>query len=117
MHVAASNPEFLHTSEVSEEAVAREKAVFISLNEEKMKGKPAEIVEKMVAGRIQKFLAEASLVEQSFVKNPELTVGALAKKAGAEIVSFIRYGVGEGIDKGEVDFAAEVAAQLAASKQ
>ena len=117
MHVAASNPEFLHTSEVSEEAVAREKAVFISLNEEKMKGKPAEIVEKMVAGRIQKFLAEASLVEQPFVKNPELTVGALAKKAGAEIVSFIRYGVGEGIDKGEVDFAAEVAAQLAASKQ
>jgi elongation factor Ts len=117
MHVAASNPEFLHTSEVSEEAVAREKAVFISLNEEKMKGKPAEIVEKMVAGRIQKFLAEASLVEQPFVKDPELTVGALAKKAGAEIVSFIRYGVGEGIDKGEVDFAAEVAAQLAASKQ
>jgi elongation factor Ts len=117
MHVAASNPEFLHTSEVSEEAVAREKAVFISLNEEKMKGKPAEIVEKMVSGRIQKFLAEASLVEQPFVKNPELTVGALAKKAGAEIVSFIRYGVGEGIDKGEVDFAAEVAAQLAASKQ
>jgi elongation factor Ts len=117
MHVAASNPEFLHTSEVSEEAVAREKAVFISLNEEKMKGKPAEIVEKMVAGRIQKFLAEASLVEQPFVKDPELTVGALAKKAGAEIVSFIRYGVGEGIDKGEVDFAAEVAAQLAASQQ
>ncbi|MFT5781929.1 MAG: elongation factor Ts [Pseudomonas sp.] len=117
MHVAASNPEFLHTSEVSEEAVAREKAVFISLNEEKMKGKPAEIVEKMVSGRIQKFLAEASLVEQPFVKNPELTIGALAKKAGAEIVSFVRYGVGEGIDKGEVDFAAEVAAQLAASKQ
>jgi elongation factor Ts len=117
MHVAASNPEFLHPSQVSEEAVAREKAVFISLNEEKMKGKPAEIVEKMVAGRIQKFLAEASLVEQSFVKDPEVTVGALAKKAGAEIVSFIRYGVGEGIDKGEVDFAAEVAAQLAASQQ
>lgn len=117
MHVAASNPEFLHTSEVSEEAVAREKAVFMSLNEDKMKGKPAEIVEKMIAGRIQKFLAEASLVEQPFVKNPELTVGALAKKAGAEIVSFIRYGVGEGIDKGEVDFAAEVAAQLAASQQ
>ncbi|MES2817867.1 MAG: translation elongation factor Ts [Pseudomonadota bacterium] len=118
MHVAASNPEFLHTSEVSEDAIAREKAVFMSLNEEKMKGKPAEIVEKMVAGRIQKFLAEASLVEQPFVKNPELTVGALAKKAGAEIISFVRYGVGEGIDKGEeVDFAAEVAAQLAASKQ
>lgn len=117
MHVAAANPEFLLPSEVSEEAIAREKAVFISLNEEKMKGKPDEIVEKMVAGRIQKFLAEASLVEQAFVKDPEIKVGALAKKAGAEIVSFVRFGVGEGIDKGETDFAAEVAAQLAASQQ
>ncbi|HLD65511.1 MAG TPA: translation elongation factor Ts [Pseudomonas sp.] len=118
MHVAASNPEFLHTSEVSADAIAREKAVFMSLNEEKIKGKPAEIVEKMVSGRIQKFLAEASLVEQPFVKDDSIKVGELAKKAGAEIVSFVRYGVGEGIDKGEeVDFAAEVAAQLAASKQ
>ena len=118
MHVAASNPEFLHTSEVSADAIAREKAVFMSLNEEKIKGKPAEIVEKMVSGRIQKFLAEASLVEQPFVKDDSIKVGELAKKAGAEIVSFVRYGVGEGIDKGEeVDFAAEVAAQLAASQQ
>lgn len=117
MHVAASNPEFLLPSEVSAEAIEREKNVFLSLNEDKMKGKPAEIVEKMISGRITKFLAEASLVEQPFVKDPDVTVGALAKKAGAEIVSFVRYGVGEGIDKGEVDFAAEVAAQLAASKQ
>ena len=79
MHVAASNPEFLLPSEVSAEAVEREKAVFVSLNEDKIKGKPAEIVEKMVAGRIQKFLAEASLVEQAFVKNPEIKVGELAK--------------------------------------
>jgi elongation factor Ts len=117
MHVAASNPEFLLPSEVSAEAIEREKGVFLSLNEEKIKGKPAEIVEKMVGGRIQKFLAEASLVEQAFVKDPETTVGALAKKAGAEIVSFVRYGVGEGIEKVESNFADEVAAQLAASKQ
>lgn len=117
MHVAASNPEFLLPSEVSAEAIEREKGVFLSLNEDKIKGKPAEIVEKMVSGRISKFLAEASLVEQAFVKDPEVTVGALAKKAGAEIVSFVRYGVGEGIEKVESNFADEVAAQLAASKQ
>ncbi|MFJ7883807.1 translation elongation factor Ts [Pseudomonas sp. NPDC096917] len=117
MHVAASNPEFLLPSEVSAEAIEREKAVFLSLNEDKIKGKPAEIVEKMVAGRISKFLAEASLVEQAFVKNPEIKVGELAKKAGAEIVSFTYYKVGEGIEKPVDNFAEEVAAQLAAAKQ
>lgn len=117
MHVAASNPQFLSSAEVSEEAVAKEKEIFLALNEEKIKGKPAEIVEKMVAGRISKFLAEASLVEQAFVKDDSIKVGELVKKAGAEIVSFTRYEVGEGIDKGETDFAAEVAAQLASSKQ
>ncbi|MGX5220343.1 MULTISPECIES: translation elongation factor Ts [Pseudomonas] len=117
MHVAASNPQFLSAAEVSEEAVAKEKEIFLALNEEKIKGKPAEIVEKMVAGRISKFLAEASLVEQAFVKDDSIKVGELVKKAGAEIVSFTRFEVGEGIDKGETDFAAEVAAQLASSKQ
>ncbi|EPL10814.1 elongation factor Ts [Pseudomonas sp. TH05] len=117
MHVAASNPEFLLPSQVSAEAIEREKAVFLSLNEDKMKGKPAEIVEKMIAGRISKFLAEASLVEQPFVKNPEVTIGTLAKQGGAEIVSFTRFQVGEGIEKPVDNFAEEVAAQLAASKQ
>jgi len=117
MHVAASNPQFLDPSQVSEDAVAKEKEIFLALNEDKIKGKPAEIVEKMVAGRISKFLAEASLVEQAFVKDPDVKVGALAKKAGAEIVSFVRYEVGEGIERAEVDFAAEVAAQVAAIKQ
>ena len=117
MHVAASNPQFLDPSQVSEEAVAKEKEIFRALNEDKIKGKPAEIVEKMVAGRISKFLAEASLVEQPFVKDPDVKVGELAKKAGAEIVSFVRYEVGEGIERAEVDFAAEVAAQVAATKQ
>jgi len=117
MHVAASNPEFLLPSEVSAEAIEREKGVFMQLNEDKIKGKPAEIVEKMVAGRITKFLAEASLVEQAFVKNPEIKVGDLAKKAGAEIVSFTYFKVGEGIEKPVDNFAEEVAAQVAASKK
>lgn len=117
MHVAASNPQFLDPSQVSEEAVAKEKEIFLALNADKIAGKPENIVENMVKGRINKFLAEASLVEQPFVKDPEVKVGDLAKKAGAEIVSFVRYEVGEGIEKAEVDFAAEVAAQLAASKQ
>ncbi|ACO80038.1 elongation factor Ts [Azotobacter vinelandii CA] len=117
MHVAASNPQFLSPSQVSEEAVAKEKEIFLALNADKIAGKPENIVENMVKGRINKFLAEASLVEQPFVKDPEIKVGELAKKAGAEIVSFVRYEVGEGIEKAEVDFAAEVAAQLAASKQ
>ncbi|KPY82200.1 translation elongation factor Ts [Pseudomonas syringae pv. tagetis] len=117
MHVAASNPEFLFPSEVSAEAIEREKNVFLQLNEDKIKGKPAEIVEKMVGGRITKFLAEASLVEQAFVKNPEVKVGDLAKKAGAEIVSFTYFKVGEGIEKPVDNFADEVAAQLAAAKQ
>jgi len=117
MHVAASNPQFLDPSQVSAEAIAKEKEIFMALNEEKIKGKPANIVENMVGGRIKKFLAESSLVEQPFIKNPELTVGKLAQQAGATIVSFVRFEVGEGIDRGEVDFAAEVAAQLAASKK
>ncbi|GFM52279.1 translation elongation factor Ts [Pseudomonas capsici] len=117
MHAAASNPEFLLPSEVSAAAIEREKGVFLQLNEDKIKGKPAEIVEKMVSGRITKFLAEASLVEQAFVKNPEITVGALAKKAGAEIVSFTYFKVGEGIEKPVDNFAEEVAAQVAASKK
>ena len=117
MHVAATNPEFLLPTDVSAEAIEREKGVFLQLNEEKLKGKPAEIAEKMVSGRISKFLAEASLVEQAFVMNPEIKVGELAKKAGAEIVSFTYFKVGEGIEKPVDDFAAEVAAQVAAAKQ
>jgi len=117
MHVAASNPAVLSPADVSEELIAKEKEIFLQLNADKIAGKPENIVENMVKGRIAKFLAEASLVEQAFVMDPEVKVGDLAKKAGAEIVSFIRYEVGEGIEKAEVDFAAEVAAQVAASKQ
>ncbi len=117
MHVAASNPEFLLPSEVSADAIEREKGVFLQLNADKIAGKPENIVENMIKGRISKFLAEASLVEQAFVMNPEVKVGELAKKAGAEIVSFTYFKVGEGIEKPVDDFAAEVAAQVAAAKQ
>jgi len=117
MHVAATNPLVVSPAQVSPEAVAKEKEIFMALNEEKMKGKSPEILEKMVGGRIQKFLAEASLVEQAYIKDDSIKVGELAKRGGAEILSFVRYEVGEGIEKAEVDFAAEVAAQLAGSKQ
>ncbi|QXH45804.1 translation elongation factor Ts [Pseudomonas xanthosomatis] len=117
MHVAASNPEFLDASEISAEAVEREKNVFLQLNADKIAGKPENIVENMINGRITKFKAEASLKEQAFVMNPEVKVGELAKKAGAEIVSFTYFKVGEGIEKPVDDFAAEVAAQVAAAKQ
>lgn len=117
MHVAASNPQFVSGDQVSEEAIAKEKEIFLALNADKIAGKPENIVENMVKGRIAKFLAEASLVEQPFVKDPEIKVGELAKKAGAEVVSFVRFEVGEGIEKAESDFAAEVAAQVAAAKQ
>ena len=82
-----------------------------------MEGKPAEIVEKMMMGRINKFLKEGSLVEQPFVKNPEIKVGKLAADAGATIQSFVRFEVGEGIEKETVDFAEEVAAQVKASSK
>lgn len=118
MHVAASNPQFLDPTQVPEEEIAKEKEIFMSLNEDKIKGKPDNIVEKMVGGRIRKFLADSSLVEQDFVKDPEVTVGKLVEKAGASIVSYVRFEVGEGIDRGEeMDFAAEVAAQVSASKK
>lgn len=117
MHVAASNPQLLDPSQVSAEVLEKEKEIFLALNADKIAGKPENIVENMVKGRINKFLSESSLIEQPFVKDPEVKVGELAKKAGAEIVSFTRFEVGEGIERAEVDFAAEVAAQVAASKQ
>ncbi|MCH8552320.1 MAG: translation elongation factor Ts [Natronospirillum sp.] len=109
MHVAAINPQYVSPAAVPAEVLEREKEVVRAQSE--ASGKPAEIIEKMVQGRIKKFLAEVSLVEQPFVKDPDIKVGDLAKKAGAEVVSFVRFEVGEGIEKEEVDFAAEVAAQ------
>jgi elongation factor Ts len=114
MHVAAVNPQVVNTTDMPADVVAKEEEIIKAQPD--MAGKPAEIVEKMMGGRINKFLKENSLVEQSFVKNPDLTVGQLAKDAGAEVKAFVRFEVGEGIEVAEVDFAAEVAAQVQASK-
>lgn len=110
MHVAAMNSQFVSPDDVPADVVAKEREIFAAQAADS--GKPAEIIEKMVEGRIRKFLAEISLSEQAFVKDPDVKVGALASKGGATIVSFVRYEVGEGIEKKQVDFAAEVAEQL-----
>jgi elongation factor Ts len=110
MHVTAVNPRVVAQADMPEEMVNAEKEIIKAQPD--MAGKPAEIVEKMMGGRINKFLKEHSLLDQPFVKDPEQTVGKLAKAAGAEIVSFVRLEVGEGIEVEEADFAAEVAAQL-----
>lgn len=108
MHVAAVNPQVAKPEEMPQELVEKEKEIFTAQARES--GKPDEIIEKMIVGRMKKFLAENSLVEQQFVKDPELTVGKLIANAGGEIVAFNRFEVGEGIEVEKVDFAAEVAA-------
>ena len=108
MHVAAVNPQVVRQEDMSAEVIAKEKEIYTAQAAES--GKPADIVEKMVMGRVKKFLAENALLDQPFVKNPEMTVGALVKKASADVAEFVRFEVGEGIAKEEVDFAAEVAA-------
>ena len=114
MHVAAVNPVVVTSDQISPEVVEKEKEIIRAQPD--MAGKPAEIVEKMIVGRINKFLKESSLVDQPFVKNPELTVAQFAKTGGATVKNFVRLEVGEGIEVAVVDFAAEVAAQVAATK-
>ncbi len=109
MHVAAVNPMVINPDDVDPEVIEKEKEIFAAQSENS--GKPAEIIEKMIGGRIRKYLAEISLVEQPFVKNPDQTVGQLAKEAGETITGMVRFEVGEGIEKEEVDFAEEVMAQ------
>lgn len=110
MHIAALNPQVVSPADMPEEVVAKEREIYAAQAADS--GKPAEIVEKMIDGRIRKFLAENSLTEQAFVKDPDQTVGKLVSTAGAKVLSFTRFEVGEGIDVEKVDFAAEVAAQL-----
>lgn len=110
MHVAAVNPAVVNSADMPADVVAAEKEIYVAQARES--GKPEEIIEKMIAGRVAKFLKESSLVDQPFVKDPEITVGKLVKAAGADVISFVRYEVGEGIEVEEVDFAAEVAAQV-----
>lgn len=110
MHIAAVNPMVTRAEDVPEEVLAKESEIYSA--QAKESGKPEEIVKKMIEGRIRKFIAEVSLTEQPFVKDPDVKVGGLLKQAGADIVQFVRFEVGEGIEKEEEDFAAEVAAQL-----
>jgi len=110
MHAAATNPQFITPEEISEDVYNREKEIFTA--QAIASGKPAEIAEKMVVGRMRKFAAEVCLVGQSFVKDPSTTVGDLLKSNSAEVSSLVRLAVGEGIEKVEDDFAAEVMAQV-----
>ncbi len=110
MHVAAANPQFLNTESVPAEFVEKEKGILIAQAE--ASGKPAEIIEKMIQGRMKKFIGEITLMGQPFVKDPEVSVEKLLASTKAKVSRFIRYEVGEGIEKKVEDFAAEVASQL-----
>ena len=110
MHIAATSPIVVSPDEAPVDMISREREIYTV--QAKESGKPPEIAEKMVEGRIRKYLEEISLTEQAFVKDSDLTVGSLLKKEKSRIVKFRRYEVGEGIDKAEEDFAAEVAKQL-----
>ncbi len=107
MHVAAANPASLSEADLDSAEIEKEKTVQMDIARES--GKPEAVIEKMIVGRMKKWLSEVTLVNQAFVVNPDLTVQEAAKEAGVEIVGFVRLEVGEGIEKVEEDFAAEVA--------
>jgi elongation factor Ts len=113
MHIAAAKPEAITPEDVNPALVAKEREIAEAKAAES--GKPANIVEKMVEGAVKKYLSEVSLVEQAFVKDPDTKVGQLLAKNGAKVTRFVRLEVGEGIEKKEVDFAAEVAEAAAAA--
>ena len=115
MHVAATNPVCVDASGVPADTLERERRIFVEQAAES--GKPPEIVEKMVNGRVAKFLKEVTLLGQPFVKDPDISVAKLLTKADASVISFIRFEVGEGIEKKEENFAEEVAKQIEESKQ
>ncbi|UWQ09211.1 translation elongation factor Ts [Aliiroseovarius crassostreae] len=110
MHIAAANPQALNEAELDAAVVEKERTILTEQARES--GKPENIIENMIKGRMKKFLAEVTLVGQDFVLNPDVTVEQAAKDAGAEIVGYVRMEVGDGIEKEETDFAAEVAAAV-----
>ena len=110
MHIAASNPVCLDEEDVPEDLVSREKRIF--LEQASSSGKPPEIIEKMVEGRMKKFFKEITLLGQSFIKDPDISIRNLLDKSEAKVQSFIRYEVGEGIEKREENFADEVMKQI-----
>jgi elongation factor Ts len=113
MHIAASKPTCVTEDQVPPEVLEKEREILIAQAQDS--GKPQDIIEKMVDGRIRKYLAEITLVGQPFVKDPDKTVGALLKDEGANVTGFVRYEVGEGIEKKQENFADEVMAQVNAS--
>lgn len=113
MHIAASKPVCIDDTGVPADTLAKEKAILVA--EAEGSGKPVEIIEKMVEGRLRKYLAEITLVGQPFVKDPDQTVGKLLKAAGATVTYFERFEVGEGIEKKVENFAEEVMAQVKGS--
>ena len=114
MHIAATAPECISDADVPADMLERERRILTEQAEQE--GKPPEIVAKMIEGRLRKYLAEITLVGQPFVKDPDTTVGKLLKQNNASVTSFARLEVGEGIEKKEEDFAAEVEAQVRASQ-
>lgn len=110
MHIAASKPEYVSREQVPADAIAKEKEIFAE--QAKTSGKPASIIDKMVEGRVAKYINEVTLLGQPFVRDPDTTVEKLLKLKNAKVTRFTRFEVGEGIDRGSKDFAAEVMAQV-----
>ena len=110
MHAAATDPMAISPSDIPGEVIEKEREIYKAQSEES--GKPEDIVEKMIEGKIRKFLSEVSLTEQDFVKDPNKTINDLLKDSNASIVSFTRFEVGEGIEVEKVDFASEVMSQI-----
>ncbi|MDE2304782.1 MAG: elongation factor Ts [Gammaproteobacteria bacterium] len=115
MHVAAANPAYLDARAVPAEVLEKERAILAE--QTKSEKKPAEIIAKMVDGRLRKYLAEITMLGQPFVKDPDVTVENLLKKASAQVLSYVRFEVGAGIEKKQDDFVGEVMAQVAAQSK
>jgi len=113
MHIAANKPESLNVESLSQDLIAREKQIFVE--QARASGKPDNVIEKMIEGRMRKFYEQVVLTEQAFVMNPDKTVKEILKDAGAKIISYVQFTLGEGIEKEETDFAAEVQATMAAA--
>ena len=111
MHVAAMNPAHIRAEDVPADFLAKEKDIALSLMSDKEKAKPADILDKIISGKVQKIVSEVTLVGQPYVLDTNMTVGETLKKHGADVVSVVRLAVGEGIEKAEEDFAAEVMKQ------
>lgn len=112
MHIAAMRPEFLGEEQVPADRIAKEKEILIAQAQEQNAGKPAEIVEKIIGGKLAKFLKDITLLGQPFVKNPDQTVAQLLAASKAKIIEYVRYEVGEGIEKKTTDFVSEVMSQV-----